>query len=154
MNLKNSLTPLLLLCLILCVACGSNIVRGQAPFVRMSELNHADGKINLQLNIRNLNGEPMEVKAIEFRLTVNDAGLVDYQGEADTTIAANGIETRQIDAAEPAAAKRLLDQLEDGQYKSLPYSLEGKIVTQKDGSLSFSNEGHIYTVPGKPGYFR
>jgi hypothetical protein len=155
MTIKNCLAAgLLLLCLALCGACATTIVRGQAPLVRMSELSHADARVNLQLNIRNLNGEPMQVEAIEFRLQVDDEDLIDYQGSEATTIAANGVEARKISAAEAAAGKRLLDELEAGKFKSLPYSLEGKVITEKDGSLRFSSEGHIYTMPGKPGYFR
>ncbi len=155
MTLKNCLAAgLVLLYLTLCAACATTIVRGQAPLVRMSELSHADARVNLQLNIRNLNGEPMQVEAIEFRLQVDDQDLIDYQGTDTTTIAANGVEARTISAAEAAAGKRLLDELEAGKFKSLPYSLEGKVFTKKDGSLRFSNEGHLYTMPGKPGYFR
>lgn len=154
-HLKNPRAAgLSLLCLTLLAACSSNIVRGQAPFVHMSELSHANGTVNLQLNIRNVNGEPMEVQAIEFQMTVQDEKLIDYQGSAKTTIAANGVEARKISTLEAAAGQRLLNELEAGKYKSLPYSLQGKVVTKKNGSLSFNSEGHIYTVPGKPGHFR
>ncbi len=155
MNIKQCLLAgLFLLTITLCLACSSKIVRGQAPIIRVSELSHGNGEISLQLNIRNLNGVALDIQAIDFRLSVDEQVLIDYQGPSSTNITANGTEVREISVPENEAAGALLDQLQKGEFKSLPYALKGKVNTTGDGSLRFNNEGHIYPVPGRPGHFR
>jgi len=136
------------------VACSSPVVRGQAPIVRISELTQNSESLSLQLNIRNLNGEPLDIQTIKFRLSVDDDILADYEGSASTNISANGTEVRNIQAQETSSGRQLLDQLQNGDVNSLPYSLEGSVSTSGDGTLRFSYEGHIYPVPGRPGHFR
>jgi len=57
MTHKNiSIAMLVLAAMLLTTACGTKIVRGAAPIVRMNELSHAEDTIRLQLSMRNLNG--------------------------------------------------------------------------------------------------
>jgi len=44
--------------------------------------------------------------------------------------------------------------LQNGDVKSLPYSLRGSVSTREEGILYFEYEGHIYPLPGRPGHFR
>lgn len=151
---------LLVLTALLCTACGSQLVRGEPPMVRMSELSHRDNNINLQLNIRNINGVDLNILAIDLNLTVkkddDQAGheLFVYSGPADINIVANGTETWFMEVKESEASRDLLDSLENGDVVSLPYTLKGSIRSEDDGTLRFEREGHIYPLPGKPGYFR
>ena len=140
--------------LILISACGTKVVRGAAPIVRMNEFSHTDNVINLHLSMRNLNGVELEIQLIDFKLSVEDDELFSYQGPAQTNITANGIETWTVEIDESPSSKQLLDKLEAGEIKSLPYSLEGSITAVGEGKLRFSHEGHIYPVPGRPGHFR
>jgi hypothetical protein len=55
---------------------------------------------------------------------------------------------------ESETSRQLLDTLENGDVKSLPYSLKGFVTTLGDGTLRFEYEGHIYPLPGRPGRFR
>jgi len=147
---------LLLLSVLFCTACGAKLIRGAAPLVRMTELSHQDDNINLQVNIRNLNGVNLEVVSIDFRLTVNEDEheLVVYDGPVETNIVANGTETWSVDVVESETSRELLDSLENGDVKSLPYVLKGSVTSGDDGKLRFEYEGHIYPLPGKPGHFR
>lgn len=155
MKHKNiSIVMLVLTTLLLTTACGNKVVRGAAPIVRMNELSHADSTIRLQLSMRNLNGVELELQFIDFSLSVEDDKLFTYSGPAETNITANGIETWTIEVKESPSSKQLLDKLQAGDIKSLPYSLEGSITATDEGKLRFSHEGHIYPVPGKPGHFR
>ena len=162
MKTKNSIhkkhlaISLLIITGFLCTACGTQVVRGAAPLVRMTELSHQDNNINLQLNMRNLNGVDLEIQSIDFKLTVNDTedDLFVYNGPVDTNIAANGTETWAVEVIESSASRELLESLENGEIKSLPYALKGSIISADDGKLRFEYEGHIYPLPGKPGYFR
>jgi len=124
--------------------------------VRMTELSHQDNNINLQVSMRNLNGVDLDVKSIDFRLTVNDNEdeLFVYNGPVDTNIVANGTETWSVEVVESETSRELLNSLENGEIKSLPYALKGSVFSKDDGTLRFEYEGHIYPLPGKPGHFR
>jgi len=145
---------LIFLTAILCVACGAKLVRGESPMVRLSELSHQDDNINLQLSMRNVNGVALDVVAIDFSLSVNDATLFTYNGPVDREIVANSTETWSVDIEESETSRTLLDSLQNGDVKSLPYSLKGSISTGGDGTLRFEYEGHIYPLPGRAGHFR
>lgn len=124
--------------------------------VRMTELSHQDNNINLQVTMRNLNGVDLDIKSIDFRLTVNENEdeLFVYNGPVDTNIVANGTETWSVEVEESESSRELLDSLENGEIKSLPYALKGSVNSKDDGTLRFEYEGHIYPLPGKPGHFR
>jgi len=124
--------------------------------VRMTELSHQDDNINLQLTMRNLNGVDLDVMSIDFSLTVNEDEdeLFVYNGPVETNIVANGTETWSVDVVESKASRDLLNSLENGDIKSLPYTLKGSVTSKDDGKLRFEHEGHIYPLPGKPGHFR
>ena len=147
---------LLLSAALLCVSCGSKIVRGESPLVRITELSHADDNINLQLSMRNINGVDLKVQSIDFRLTVdeNKEELVVYSGPVAINITANGIESWSVETAESDAGRTLLDKLENGQIMSLPYHLKGSISSADEGTMRFEYDGHLYPLPGKPGHFR
>ena len=147
---------LLLLAVLLCTACGTQIIKGASPMVRMTELSHQDNNINLQVTMRNLNGVDLDIKSIDFRLTVNENEdeLFVYNGPVDTNIVANGTETWSVEVEESESSRELLDSLENGEIKSLPYALKGSVNSKDDGTLRFEYEGHIYPLPGKPGHFR
>ena len=153
---RTSLFAGLLLVVLLCTACGANIVRGASPIVRMTELSHQDNKLSLQVSMRNLNGVDLNVQTIDFRLTVNDQEdeLFVYNGPVDTNIVANGTESWTVEVEESEASRELLNSLENGDINSLPYALKGSIISKDEGKLRFEYEGHIYPLPGKPGHFR
>lgn len=122
--------------------------------VRMNELSHQDQSIRLELSMRNLNGVELNVQTIDVRLSVEDNELFSYEGPAETNIVANGTETWSMEVEENQSSRDLLNTLQNGEVMSLPYLLEGRIQSAEDGSLRFEYEGHIYPLPGKPGYFR
>ena len=96
----------------------------------------------------------MDVQSIDLSLLASDELLFSYRGPVNTNIVANGTEAWSVEVEENENSKSLLNKLENGEVKSLPYSLEGSILTREDGNLSFEYEGHIYPLPGRPGYFR
>jgi len=147
---------LLLLSVLLSSACGTKLIHGESPLVRMTELSHLDNNINLQLNFRNLNGVDLYVRSIDMRLSVNDDEdeLIVYDGPVETNIVANGTESWSVEVAESETSRKLLNSLENGDIKSLPYVLKGSVISKDDGKLHFEYEGHIYPLPGKPGHFR
>lgn len=145
---------LILLTLMLTAACGAKVIRGAPPMVRMNELYHQDNNITVKLSMRNINGVPLDIQSIDFSLKVDDAELFSYQGPAVTNIVANGTETWSVEIEESQSSRELLDTLENGEVKSLPYLLSGSVKSTEDRTLRFEYEGHLYPLPGRPGHFR
>jgi hypothetical protein len=145
---------LLLVAVMLTSACGNKLIRGAAPMVRMTELSHQGGEIMLQLNMRNPNGVELDILSIDFSLSVSNDKLFAYKGPVNTVIVVNGTETWSEKVEESQATRDLLDQLQNGDIKSLPYTLKGAVTSREDGILRFEHEGHIYPLPGRPGHFR
>ena len=145
---------LVLIAAVLCAGCGTKLIRGASPLVRMVELSHQDDNITLQLSMRNLNGVSLDIRDIDFSLSTNDDELFSYNGPVDTNIVANGTETWSVEVVESKTSRELLDTLQNGDVMSLPYSLKGSVTTLNDGILHFGYEGHIYPLPGRPGHFR
>ena len=145
---------LIILAIMLCTACGTKLIRGESPLVRMTELSHQDSNITLQVSMRNINGVALDIQSIDFSLSVDDKELFTYQGPAETNIIANGTETWSVEVKESQSSRDLLGTLENGDVKSLPYSLKGSVVSKEDGTMRFQHDGHIYPLPGRPGHFR
>ncbi len=144
----------ILLAAVLSAACGNKIIRGASPMVRMTELSHQDDKITLQISMRNPNGVALDIQTIDFSLSASNDVLFAYQGPIDTNIVINGTETWSLEVEESESSRTLLDKLQNGDVKSLPYSLRGSVSTREEGILYFEHEGHIYPLPGRPGHFR
>ena len=140
--------------LLLGTGCGTKIIRGAAPMIRMNELSHQNGSIFLDLSMRNVNGVELDINSIDVSISVNDDSLLSYQGTIDTYIVANGTETWSVEIEESQTSQDLLDSLQQGEVKSLPYSMKGWVKSGEDGTLRFEHEGHIYPVPGRLGHFR
>lgn len=151
---KNLGIALLAMAILLSSACGNKLIRGASPMVRMAELSHKDNTISLQISMRNLNGVDLDVLAADMTILTEDGELFSYRGNVNINIAANGTESWSVDVVESESTKQLLDQLEQGEIKSLPYSLKGSVTSREDGLLRFEYEGHIYPLPGRPGHFR
>lgn len=145
---------LIVLAAFLITGCGNKIIKGASPMVRMTELSHQDNKITLQINMRNLNGVDLDVQSIDISLSAQGNKLFAYKGPVNTVIAANGTESWSVEVDESQTSRDLLNQLQIGDVKSLPYTLKGAITSLEDGALRFEYEGHIYPLPGRPGYFR
>mgnify|MGYP001818069103 CR=1 FL=1 len=135
-------------------ACGGGQVRDESPMVRVSEVSHLDNDITVQLSIRNVNDEVLDIRAISFEMMTDDKPFLAWDGPATVNIAAKGTEAWSVEISASASGVALLDSLQQGSIKSLPYTLEGSVKTVDDNTLRFEGVGHLYPLPGRPGYFR
>ena len=135
-------------------ACSSGQVRDESPMVRVSEVSRLDDDITVQLRIRNVNDEALDIRTISFELTSDDEPFLAWDGPAAVNIAAKGTETWSAGISASASGGALLDSLQQGSIKSLPYALKGSVETVDDQTLRFEAVGHLYPLPGRPGYFR
>ena len=121
---------LLMLAVFLCVACGSKLIRGAAPLVRMNELSHQDNNIEVQLSIRNLNGVPLDVEAIDFGLSIDDEKVFTHEGPVNTNITANGTETLSLEVKkEEIAAGQASFQFADIKDRKVDLVIEQRTAT-------------------------
>jgi hypothetical protein len=151
---RNSSFPLLLLIILACASCGQNIIQGRPPFISISELSLQGDQLTVDFNISNPNGEAMNIDGIEITVRVEEAELTRYNEDFKLAIGANSTEVIEVEQFPDAFVQDLLVSLKDGEVPSLPFRLEGGVHTTEDGLLKFRHKGHLYPVPGKPGYFR
>jgi LEA14-like dessication related protein len=114
----------------------------------------AESKLSAEFYIRNENGVPMTIDMVDITVTVNGRELARENSRFDLIISANSAEHVSVEELPDEERLALLESLESGEVKSLPFDLNGKVHTVEDGDLSFAQKGYLYPVPGKPGYFR
>jgi LEA14-like dessication related protein len=146
---------LLLLIVAACaISCGSQIIKGRPPFISISGMSLVEDRLSAEFDIRNQNGVPMTIDAIDITVKVNDVELARDNRDFDISIGANSAEEVTVEELPDDFTRSLLDSLGSGEVKSLPFDLKGRVHTLEDGYLSFAHKGYLYPVPGKPGYFR
>jgi LEA14-like dessication related protein len=151
-----SWSPLLFMAVLMAVtvSCGPNIIKGRPPFISISSMSLIDERLSAEFDIRNQNGVPMTISMIDITVTVSDVDLTRENREFELQIGANSAEEVSVEELPDEFTRELLESLSNKEVKSLPFDLKGRVRTVEDGFLVFSHKGHLYPVPGKPGYFR
>ncbi len=139
---------------VVAISCGPNIIKGRPPFISISSMSLIDERLSAEFDIRNQNGVPMTISMIDITVTVNDVELTRENREFDLQVGANSAEEVSVEELPDEFTRELLESLSNKEVKSLPFDLQGRVRTVEDGFLAFSHKGHLYPVPGKPGYFR
>lgn len=138
----------------ICTACGPQVIEGRPPFVGISSMNLSGGRLTTEFRIDNQNGVAMNVEAFEVSVAVGDVLLSQDARQLALLIDANSAEEILVEESPADDVTRLLDSLEQREVNSLPFELNGRVRTLEDGYLRFEQKGHLYPVPGKPGFFR
>ena len=146
--------PVMLACLVLCIGCAPNKIKGNPPFVSISSMMMTNEALSASFDVRNINQVPMTIDAVDITITVKGSRFSSYSGAYQLSIDPNTTEAITLDKLPGDQARPQLTELQDGKIASLPFSLEGRVHTAEDGYLDFKHEGYLYTVPGKPGQFR
>ncbi len=147
------LAPLLTATLMLCACAGG--VRGESPFAQVTSWRIDGRALSVDLRLRNVNDEALELRSLVLAVDLDDdVNLFRHEQGLDLEIAAGGFETIQLDITASEAGTERLRRLSDGEVASLAYRLEGSVDSEDSGRLSIERDGHIYTVPGRPGSFR
>lgn len=138
----------------ICISCGPGVIKGRPPFINLSDMSLADDRLTGEFDISNQNGVPMSIEMIDIKMTINGVELARENRELKLLIGANSTEKVVVEELPDDFKRNLLDSLESGERKSLPFDLDGRVRTLEDGYLSFDQKGYLYPVPGKPGHFR
>jgi len=149
-----SVTLVMLLASLICTACGPNIIKGRPPFVGIATMNLAAGRLATEFRIDNQNEVAMNIEAFEVSVTVDDVRITRDKRDLKLLIDANSTEEILVEETPTDDVSRLLGSLERREVNSLPFELSGSARTLEDGVLRFEQKGHLYPVPGKPGFFR
>ena len=136
------------------VACGPRIIEDRPPFVGISGMVLSDDRLNIDFRIANQNELAMNVETIDITVTVDGMDLVHEDRAVQLSIDANSAEELRVEQRPGPDIRDLLASLETGEIMSLPFSLEGSVLTQESGRLRYEQKGHFYPVPGRPGAFR
>jgi LEA14-like dessication related protein len=140
--------------LALSTACGTHQVKGEPPYVGISRLSLKADMLTARFDLRNINDVELEIDAIDIKILAQNIELAHYASNLSLSVDPNTTEEVSLDKQPGSSARQLLGDLESGQVSSLPFFLEGRIHTQRDGYLEFKHEGHLYPIPGRPGQFR
>ncbi len=140
--------------LLACVGCGSNLVKGESPFVSISGMSLSEQSLSIGLNIRNINDLEMNINSINVTLQAGAVEIARYVQPLRLVVDRNATEEALIEVSPGPRTRELLDALSSGERQSIAFELQGKVRTMEDGLLDFKHEGHLYPVPGRPGQFR
>lgn len=144
----------LMMALVVLAACSSGGVKNEAPFAQVMNWQIDGNRLTASLRLRNVNDSKLELQSLRLDVQLDGQPLSSYQGAHAVSIPANGFETLELEMRASNEGVALLQQLQDGARASLPYHLEGTVSTADSGALAFERDGHLYTVPGRPGQFR
>lgn len=153
-NIKPLSIALTLLASALLAACGSGLVRGQAPFVAIRGIDTTGEALALQLRVKNLNGVAIELTNVRFSIELEGTPLGAYDEPSRSSIIANGSETLRLELDASEDGLDLLQALQQGDSPNLEYTIDGSLATVNEGTLGFTGKGRVYPVPGRPGRFR
>jgi len=141
-------------CALLLAACAGPGIRGEPPFVQVNGLRLAERDLTLDLGLRNVNAEPLQIEHIEFSVTLEETSLARYNAASRASVIANGRENLRFELAASEEGAALLGELESGSRSDLRYRLEGVVTASESKPMRVQREGRLYPVPGRPGQFR
>jgi len=115
----------------------------------------AQGPGNYPITVRVTDSaSPSQSDFETITVTVNGLELARKTGEFKLGIDANSAEEVHVEQLPEPFTRDLLASLQNREVNSLPFFLSGSVRTLESGRLRFEQKGHLYPVPGKPGFFR
>ncbi|MEM1410753.1 MAG: hypothetical protein AAGH19_00230 [Pseudomonadota bacterium] len=136
-------------------ACSSGAIRGEVPFVQVNGWSLDNDRLAVELRLRNVNDEALELRRITLDGTVDEGTLLfRHVEDLDIDVAAGGFESITLETTASDAGAALMARLEARELPNLAYRLRGTIDSDDSGDLGISVDGRMYPVPGRSGTFR
>ncbi len=150
------LTLLTLIILLSSTGCGGSVrdVVGEAPLADVAGLNLTSDGLILELALRNINDQPLELAALHIQLELAEQPLIDVRMERSVTITARSREVLRLPLIAQAAGLEQLDQLSTGERQRLPWQLTLTLSPPQGRTLSTQSRGWLHPVPGRVDQFR
>lgn len=137
-------------------ACSANVrdVHGEPPQVSLGGLQKRDDGVVVELALRNVNDDPLQLVAASIELTLDGKPLANGGRDLPLTVSARGREVLRLALpADPAGLGRL-DALASGEAPRLPWTLKARLELADDPDRDTTTEGWLHRVPGQPDRFR
>lgn len=144
----------LLISVVVLAACATRFVTGHPPQVSLHALARDGQVITLDLNLRNVNDEALDLSRMEMRLELNDELLLQVDQALQLTMPARGRERVRVELTGGLAGLEVLDTLGGEQHDSRPWQLHGRLYNDRGRGMKVEAKGYLYPVPGRPGRFR
>lgn len=145
-----------LLTLMLLAGCSGNVreVTGQPPQVGIDGLAREASGVVVELALRNVNDEALELTTIGIELSVDERPLTAGDRESPLKISARGREVVRLSLPAEEPALERLDALANGSVASLRWSMDVNLTTDRGRERETRASGWLHAVPGQPGRFR
>lgn len=142
--------------LVLVAGCSGNVreVVGEPPQTGIDGLVREASGVVVELALRNVNDEALELAAIEIELTLDDLTLTSGSRESPLTVSARGREVVRLSLPANEPALERLDDLSDPGVASLRWQLEVDLTTDGGRKHNTRTSGWLHPVPGQPGRYR
>lgn len=157
-------TCLLLAAVLLLSACGSGTraVRGELPLVTLDGLERQGEQVSLQLGLRNINDQALELNEVQVRLYIDGQPLLVLTHAPDFAIGPRGREVLRLDGPGQENGLERLDQLDpvtaatrnQSPRRSVGWHMELVLTDQRGRIRETEASGFLHPVPGQPGRFR
>lgn len=138
--------------------CGGNHtrqVRGELPTISLDSLTRTNGRIEVDVGIRNLNDSPMDIDSIRIALSVAEEAVAEFHDERlDLTVGARGREVIRLTGSDSDSLRESLDLLTSGERASLPWSMAIDLGRSGRSDRQTESNGFLHSVPGQPDRFR
>lgn len=153
---KKGVLPVFVLaaCAVLLAACVTRFLTGHPPQVSLHTLAREGQVITVDLNLRNINDEALELSRMELHLELDDQLLLQTDQALQLTMPAGGRERVRAEVVGGLAGLEVLDTLDGDQHDSRPWLLQGRLFDDRGRALQVEAKGWLYPVPGKPGQYR
>lgn len=155
LNAQRLVTFLLFGTACLLAACSSNQIKGEPPFAQIMSWTQSDGRLSVELRLRNVNDEALGIDGLALRIMLPDNGVLTSQSsDLKVSLPAGGSERLTLDLTANSPALEQFVALESGAISSLSYELTGQLLRSGKSAMTLNREGFIYPVPGRSGQFR
>lgn len=142
--------------LVLVAGCSGNVreVVGEPPQIGIDGLVREASGVVVELALRNVNDEALELAAIEIELTLDELTLAAGSRESPLTVSARGREVVRLSLPANQPVLERLDELSGPGVASLRWQMEVDLTTGGGRKYKTQASGWLHPVPGQPRRYR
>lgn len=153
--IRSALLIVMTACLVAACTSSGKRVRGEPPLTSIDSLQRHGGGVIVDLAVRNINDQALEITAIDLEISLADTDLGSGRRDDEFRVSARGREIIRvpIEAAHDEAMATL-EQISGGERTAAPWQLQVELHHPRGGSIRAEGSGWLHAVPGQPDRFR